>query len=269
MQALLSKYDINDETFYKILHESHGIIAGSAALCALVGGFESGDIDIWVDGSKLASDEKSKLELSYAFNKYFESKGYKEYEIEDKHDLYVEYYGPGSAPAKNEKERIARNEYIKSTRKIKTDTSIVADVGLDEYLDNAYMNDSNRFHKIISRIARFENKKEQHIQVIWTKPTVSVMDAIKSFDLSVSATWFVPSDPSPTNGYADCEGKIYTYDPINTLNRIMYRLDDDNERLSVYKRIAKYKSYGFKLRHEKKVIPEELIASLIVPSFTI
>jgi hypothetical protein len=227
MQALLSQYDINDETFYKILHESHGIIAGSAALCALIGGFESGDIDIWIDGSKLESDGKSTSELSSEFNKYFETKGYKECEVKNKYGKYSSY--------------------------VETETEPTTD--------------SNRFRKLFKCIVTFENKKEQRIQIILTKSTVSTMDVIKSFDLSVSATWFVPSGPSPTNGYADCEGKIYTYDPVNTLNRIMYRLDNDYCR-NVHRRIEKYKSYGFRLL-TKKIVPDELIASLIDPSFTI
>jgi hypothetical protein len=193
MQAILSKYDMDNAKFYKMLHDINGIIAGSAALCAMVGGFEPNDIDIWIDEHEITHIDG--VSVYSIIHNYFTNNGYK--------------------------------------------TKISNTTEDNEYYENV---ESTRFHKIISCIVRFVNEKGKCVQVIWTHlPTVSVMDAIKSFDLSVSATWFVP------NGSPDGEGKIYTYDPTNTFNRIMYRLDD-MESPHILKRIEKYESYGFKLK---------------------
>jgi hypothetical protein len=226
MSAILSKYNINDEYFYKTMHDVGGIIAGSAALCALVGGFEPGDIDIWIELSRFDSCPEPKN--IYRLSNYFKHKGYNKTNLTHVSQYYDDIIIP----------------------KYTTVPPSAINIFDDAYFDDAYINESNKFHKIIYRIWRFENDKGQRIQIIWTQLDVSVMDAIKSFDLSVCATWFIPSGIKRN-------GEIFTHDLTNTLSRIMYRLDDE-DRHNIVERIAKYKSYGF------TIIDKELSEKTIV-----
>ena len=86
--------------------------------------------------------------------------------------------------------------------------------------------------------------------MIYTR--VPVIDAIKTFDLSICATWCEFSK--------NMSSTLYTLDRTNTLHKIMYHL---REELTEYeqRRIAKYQSRGYVLLSditEKKVDAESI-----------
>jgi hypothetical protein len=207
MQSLLASFHLEIRPFSELLNATGAIVAGSAALAALVAGtpytFTPNDLDIWVHSDFFQSN---------AIMKHVAFAQPTAVELVRRGHMYIFSYF------------LRQHGYVEVERPVQSDV---------EYT-------SNPVFAILRCIQRFQHPSGRVIQVIHCK--VPVEEILDTFDLSVAATWWVPS-VHPSN-----EGFLHTLDPESTAAGVMYSLRKfatDREK----ERIQKYEARGFTWRN--------------------
>ena len=208
MESLLKSYNLNNKMFHQLMKSTGAIIAGSAALSAF------NEVYNCVDN--FTPDDIDIWVYSYRHKERttdedFENNALIYHTCCCAFELYF-----------------LNNGYTYS--KISDRQRVL------EYTDG-------KLSKINRKIMRFENTDGKKVQVIHT--TIPVMDAIKTFDLSICATWcnFYSCDHDDDSRYYL---KLCTLNSNCTLRKIMYLLREDlTDREK--QRIAKYQSRGYTL----------------------
>lgn len=212
MESVLKSYNLNNEGFFTLMKSTGAIIAGSAALAALNNDFTPDDIDIWVHTDRFKNHSQkdeglNKVQTGTDDNAFIFYTGHLAFEL---YFLNNGYKYSQTVKPKNKEEILTENS---------------------GYSDGP-------MSKVIKHIMRYENSDGKKVQVIHT--CIPVLDAVKTFDLSICATWCEFKEYKP---------KVYTYDPVNTLQKIMYPLRNDfTERENI--RVAKYQSRGYILKSD-------------------
>lgn len=155
MQSILSSFAIlegNQQEFNDLLKETGAVVAGSAPLAALVGGFTPGDLDIWVypgpcesHENRFTSDVYENMRVVLGkFHDFLSNRGY------------------------------TVNRTIAGTYK--------------QVEEDGYSEVNTPMYQIIRKIDRYFHASNTKIQVIVTlKP---ILEVLNSFDISVCRTWW-------------------------------------------------------------------------------